>query len=293
MKAAYYSRNRSYSRSANAESAESDGRFPRTRAAQSMGISVKAFDAGCLAANYTTSEWHHVGKYANKVDYYDTAELELNIKFWQGARTKLNRTYTTAKIADLIRGHWQERLMELVNVPVKSPKFANALAAKCKDKGRQLKAIVDYIGSRSGGGPWVTYGVHTEESIRFRRDGSHYFVTESNCASGAFVPEFHLTAANIAAIVTAASKYKQAKHESYRAYYSKCNRAVGISFDREIVSKILDRYVRGKYYNNSITSATPADNVIAGKIIQKLYGDKFEVDFKNGGTYIRAKPQSI
>jgi hypothetical protein len=84
-RSAYYSRNDSFSRSANAEAAEEEGRYPRTRAAAALGLSVKAFDAGCRAAGYRATEWHHVGKYASMVDYYDTEELADNPEFWRGA----------------------------------------------------------------------------------------------------------------------------------------------------------------------------------------------------------------
>ena len=86
-RSAYYGRNQSYSRSYNAERAEDSGRLPRTRAASRLGVSVKAFDAGCEKAGYRSTEWHHVGKYANMVDYYDTEELEASWKFWVGARS--------------------------------------------------------------------------------------------------------------------------------------------------------------------------------------------------------------
>jgi hypothetical protein len=79
MKSAYYSRNQSYSRSYNAELAESVERFPLTRA-----ISVVALKYGVtkkiarFALEFTgTSEWHHVGKFANRVDYYDTSDQEV------------------------------------------------------------------------------------------------------------------------------------------------------------------------------------------------------------------------
>lgn len=82
---AYYSRNQSYSRSHNAEVAEEEGRFPRTRAAAHLGLSVRAFDAACKAVGYRATEWHHVGKYANEVTYFDTAELVDNPDFWTAA----------------------------------------------------------------------------------------------------------------------------------------------------------------------------------------------------------------
>ncbi len=83
-RSAYYTRNGSYSRSYNAENAEADGRLPRTRAAAHLGVSVKAFDAGRMACGYTSTEWHHVGKYAAMVDYYDTNTLEADPEFWKG-----------------------------------------------------------------------------------------------------------------------------------------------------------------------------------------------------------------
>ena len=71
-------------RSWGAEEAEQYGRYPRTRAAESLGVSTKAFDAGCVKSQYTSHEWHHVGKYAARIDYYDTEELKIDPKFWRG-----------------------------------------------------------------------------------------------------------------------------------------------------------------------------------------------------------------
>lgn len=86
-RSAYYGRNygNEYSRSAGAQEAENQGRYPRTKAAKHLGVSVKAFDAGCEAAGYRSTEWHHVGKYASMIDYYDTNELESSAAFWRGA----------------------------------------------------------------------------------------------------------------------------------------------------------------------------------------------------------------
>tara|TARA_Y100001963_G_C6721964_1_gene419544 strand:+ start:225 stop:569 length:345 start_codon:yes stop_codon:yes gene_type:complete len=80
--ASYYSHGRG--RSWNAEEAEQYGRYPRTRAAESLGVSVKAFRAGCIACEYVASEWHHVGKFASAVTYYDTEELKADPRFWKG-----------------------------------------------------------------------------------------------------------------------------------------------------------------------------------------------------------------
>ena len=92
-RSAYYSRNDSFSRSYNAEIAEEEGRLPRSRAAASLGLSVAAFDAGCAAVGYVATEWHHVGKYANRVDYYDCETLADDPKFWDGAAS----AYRSAK----------------------------------------------------------------------------------------------------------------------------------------------------------------------------------------------------
>jgi len=112
-RSAYYSRNDSYSRSANAESAEEAGRYPRTRAAAELGVSVKAFDAGCAAAEYRSHEWHHVSKYANMVDYFDTVELAESVEFWEGAaacyKSKTKQAELRAKVPELLEARKAER----------------------------------------------------------------------------------------------------------------------------------------------------------------------------------------
>lgn len=64
-----------YSRSANAEYAESNGKYPLTRAIKAVReefpqARVK-FVKRLLEDNHD-GEWHHVGKYANCVKYYST-----------------------------------------------------------------------------------------------------------------------------------------------------------------------------------------------------------------------------
>ena len=75
MRSAYYSRAGSYSRSHNAEVAEDNGRYPLTRAipvvATAAGVTQKVARAALVATH--DGEWHHVGKFANQVDYYDCA----------------------------------------------------------------------------------------------------------------------------------------------------------------------------------------------------------------------------
>lgn len=84
MKSAYYCRANSYSRSYNAHVAEAEGRMPATRAAKAWGFK----SAAELRRWVTTSEWHHVGKFANAVDYFDTdgwiTELESHNAMHEG-----------------------------------------------------------------------------------------------------------------------------------------------------------------------------------------------------------------
>ena len=97
----YYSRAHSYSRSYNAFQAEAQGRFPITRACQVLGLSLAAFRAGCRALKYVPREWHHVGKYANRVDYYDTEYLQEQRNFWLGAATSRNQAIIKAALQAL------------------------------------------------------------------------------------------------------------------------------------------------------------------------------------------------
>lgn len=76
---AYYSRAGSYSRSYNAEVAESEGRAPMSRAkvtvAAEFGCSQSIAQAALNMLH--DGEWHHVGRYANRVDYFDAADHRL------------------------------------------------------------------------------------------------------------------------------------------------------------------------------------------------------------------------
>ena len=150
-RSAYYSRNQSYSRSLNAENAEADGRLPRTRAAKHLGVSAAAFTAGCAAAGYVSTEWHHVGKYATMVDYYDTNELAENPDFWQGAATAYK---AKAKQAELLA-----RFTERADAAraVKLAEFARQLKRQMqppevvRHQNRNWQKIVQKIAAEHGG----------------------------------------------------------------------------------------------------------------------------------------------
>jgi hypothetical protein len=87
--------------------AESEGRFPRTRAAAALGVSLPAFDAGCRAAGYTADEWHHVGRYATRVDYYDAEALRAAPSFWEGCAAHYK---SAAKRAAMLAAAAQARI---------------------------------------------------------------------------------------------------------------------------------------------------------------------------------------
>jgi len=76
--------------------------MPRTRAAAAPGLSIRAFDAGCTAAAYVATEWHHSGKFAARVAFFDTAELMASPEFWSGASTAY--ASATKRAALLSRG---------------------------------------------------------------------------------------------------------------------------------------------------------------------------------------------
>ena len=123
MSSAFYRRNNSYSRSFSASAAESENRYPLTRAASYLRLSVAAFKKGLDHANITTSEWHHVGKYANKVDYYDVSdsgEIANAYKFWKGAKNKANGNICLTAIKNIARANMLEKTSPSFEVPSRS-----------------------------------------------------------------------------------------------------------------------------------------------------------------------------
>lgn len=95
MVATYFRHGRGHS--INALNAHDQGRFPATHAARILGISAKL-----LREVAEPSEWHHVGKYATRCDYYDTAEQPSDV-----CRAILDR-----KLKPEARATWQRLLDE-------------------------------------------------------------------------------------------------------------------------------------------------------------------------------------
>lgn len=69
-----------FSKSNNAVSAESDGRFPASILADRLGVKT-----GAIKALMTPCEWHHTSKHYNATDYYSEADaLEIidSLRAW-------------------------------------------------------------------------------------------------------------------------------------------------------------------------------------------------------------------
>lgn len=115
-----------FSRSVRATQAEAEGKFPKTTAAKELGLSVKAFTAGCDRAGISACEWHHVSKYANAVDFYDTHECRASAAFWVGAGQAYKAKANRAECARLAR-------------QCRAEDRAESLRLKRADFARQLK----------------------------------------------------------------------------------------------------------------------------------------------------------
>lgn len=70
-----------YSESVRAAYARSEGKFPKTAFKKYYGISEKKFNELAAREIIYVSEWHHVSKYGNKVDFWAIDE-EREPLFW-------------------------------------------------------------------------------------------------------------------------------------------------------------------------------------------------------------------
>lgn len=288
-RSAYYSRNNSYSRSYGAECAERNEKFPMTRAAKYLGLSVKAFKDGLEASGITASEWHHVGKYANEVDYYDVSdesEIVASYSFWKGASNKANKAICEPYYRNALKVYAHERLttkMSAWDRVVRNPKFAKDFIAKCNNA--FVRSVVMMAGDQSLKGPsqFVKYGTHSEDEYRVGHTGVYYTGRViHNCASGSHINPFSLHPANLARLKREISLKK------YDKFLEKRDRDLKVKscINRENVKKILDRKVRGCVHNNSLSFCTPQDNVIAAHIIERNYPAQFIIEYRDGGAYI-------
>ncbi len=270
MKCAYYSRNNSYSRSYNAERAEKSGRLPLTRAAKYLGLSVAAFKGGCEAIGYQSNEWHHVGKYATQVAYYDTAELSEDYKFWKGAKTKANKEFVATEITRCLKAVAKENIEEKFRYIryEKKSRFANALKRKCEGNPKMLEAIVQGCRNSPGKGDtqYIAYGETYERDQRVTYDGRVYEVGEP-CLNtiGCHIRPFNLSKKGWS------KKIREISMKKFSRFMEKDFNRFTYSFNPGMVKRIIDRVLRKEFVNNSLADATFGDRLAAAKIITKLH----------------------
>lgn len=285
MKSAYYSRNNSYSRSYNAECAQEEGRYPLIRAAKKIGCSLAIFKEAIANDIISTDEWHHVSKFANKVNYYDTVAILEDIeflKFWlKRTKIKAKRTYILSLCKPIVCSMLWSRLSG--TVVTRNPKFAKKLTELCK-KPEQLRSIVNYLKNNDREGKvWVSTGTRQEEEVRVGYYGEEYNTGRSIiCIDGGYVVPFDLTPENIRKLMREISIDK-AKRKAKMLEFSG---SILTKWDKIVIKKILDHKIRGKIMNNSLVNCTSKQNLIAGKIAQNLYSNLVSVEFKNNGAYI-------
>lgn len=277
---AYYSRNNSYSRSFNAECAEEEGRLPLTRAAKAIGLSLNHFKETLKLANIKTNEWHHVGKFANRVDYYDTIEIRNNVNFWLAAlklaKTTKQKDLIRQNLKPLVLSNLLKKLANKEKQIVKTPNFKNKLIEICSGKGILLKEIANHFDERYFKSDsfkktvHISYGTYVDEF-----DG---------CLTslGRNIKPFDLSPKNIKKVTREISLFK----------FKKLSRDLVPPIERlkirnSKVLRILDRRIRGKIHGNSLVDCTTLDFEKAARIVEKLYSDKFFVERTETGVFIK------
>lgn len=218
MRSTYYSRANSYSKSYNAIIAESEGRYSRTVAAKKLGLSIKAFDAGCAYINYRSTEWHHVGKYANAVDYYDTKDLGDNALFWKGATTRGNADYCKKQITEVLRAKLFPEQNTAAQVSVE-PTWDGEYAVKCGiESDHNLRKAISVIYRRRK--PYRSYQSNNNVSNREKKRLQNIFLNVNGTIT-------HNGGKEIAY-----SKINWSEYEPYSYVHSAVDGIVGVRFKR-------------------------------------------------------------
>lgn len=206
------------SRSYNAECAEDDGRYPLTRAAKAMGISLKTFKEALIHICYTSAEWHHVSKYANKVDYYDTNEIGENPRFWLfvSKKSKKNRLEYRQKASKLQFALLLEKLTSVRRVDIGKKCFKNDIKRRCESFCIPYNALFDALPAHQQYTPgfeqqYVSNGSYMSDDYRIGYHGNVYSVGQSLTSRGKYITPFDLTIDNFRALFKKnnASKYMQ------------------------------------------------------------------------------------
>lgn len=197
------------SKSANAEYAEDNGRYPLTTAAKKLGITPALFKKAIEFCNYRTNEWHHVSKYANKVDYYDTVELLCNYKFivFLKNRAKDNRLFVYA-LKELAKERLTERLTPKQTDNRFNKTFEQALKKRCADFKIPFDALFDALPAdqtieAKGNYRVIQNGTYEQNEVRVGYRGVYETGYTHTIARVKYIIPFDLTLTNIRTVFKA------------------------------------------------------------------------------------------
>lgn len=165
MKSAYYvsiNGGRTGSRSRRAQIAEGEGKLPATRAAKIWGFRSAASLRVCVQP----CEWHHVGKYANAVEYFDVeAWIDDLWEDWQEVKAvlpHLNKLGRQLILPRLVKSVVASNLDDFVKRQSQQCKRSMRPGHLCAyERFHQLKSKFGIAPKAS----WSTIGELTEENF--------------------------------------------------------------------------------------------------------------------------------
>lgn len=194
------------SKSANAEYAEDNGRYPLTTAAKKLGITIALFKKAIEYCDYKSTEWHHVSKYANRVFYYDTVELLCNYKFivFLKNNAKNNKLFIYA-LRELAKERLCTRLTPKESDKRFSKSFENALRGRCESLKIPFEALFNALPSdqsveAKGNYRIVSNGTYESPEIRVGHRGVYETGRTQTVSSTKYIIPFDLTIENIRSV---------------------------------------------------------------------------------------------
>lgn len=197
------------SRSYRAECAENEGRFPISKCAAFFNMSLKLFKEALNYAKIESNEWHHVSKFANKVNFYDTNEIKSNFSFWFFIknRSKKNKDVANSYMKLIAKDTVLEKLNDMSLAKIaKKPKFVTDIKRRCEEFKIPFNVLFDALPSGSGT-VTVRNGYRLQDDIRFNRFGGSYCVGTSYVSVCKHVKPFDLTKINIRDIIKNKPKF--------------------------------------------------------------------------------------
>ena len=158
-----------FSKSNNAVSAESSGRYPASRAAKILGVPARFVREVCGFASH--GEYHHYSKYFNRVDYFDTQEIRL---WMEGdADTVEERGMAFAESLAIWKAQHAEKPAAKIysGVAVKWLEWGGTLAHPHATERTATGCTVE-----DAGGKFVTVKLATGDTVRKGRDTNGFEV---------------------------------------------------------------------------------------------------------------------